>query len=123
MFEARLRELVLQKSADEIAEINRYRLAIGALCYNESDAGLEATESRQQVDFTERVSGIFLERLMELPTDLERYMETSKMFKLDEHTAHNNFFAEISSLEIAGPFPMKLPEIMLLAQIVAGNRN
>lgn len=122
MFEARLREAVLSKGPDEIAEINRYRLALGALGYLESDAGNEEYQNRQHVDFSQRISMLFLERLKEIPYEIKKLINVAKMFNLDEHTAESNFMDEISQIEFAAAFPMQLPEISLLAQIVNGTR-
>lgn len=123
MFEVRLREAVLSKTADQIAEINRFRLALGALGYVESDAGTEPFEYRQQVDFSKRISLLFLDKLRELPNEIKKWIVVAQKFNLDKETAEANFIDEISPIELAAAFPMQLPEISLLAQIVSGNRQ
>ena len=120
MFESRIRETILRKSPDQIAEINRYRLALGALGYMENLAGLEQFNSRQQIDFSKRVSAIFVQKLQDMSTEILQWTGVAKKFNLDKHTAEMNFMEEISAFELAAAFPMQLPEISLLAKIVHG---
>jgi hypothetical protein len=122
-FEVRLREEVLSRSSDEIAEINRYRLAFGCISYLASDAGMEPESMRQSVDFGDRVSSTFIDRLGDLRCQMKGWEETAGWFGMEKDEAQKHFLAETTSIELAAAFPMQLPEISMLAKIVASTNK
>lgn len=117
-FEVRIREAILRKSEDEIAEINRYRLALGSICYYEETTGLEQQSDRECVDFSNRITSVFVERFAELPSQLDAYRKIANSLGVDDHNAEKCFMEEVSALEFAGAFPMEITEISMLAGYV-----
>ncbi len=115
--EKHLREEVLSWPEEKICELNRLRLVVGALYYNESDAGQEPVAHRQQVDMAPRVRGAFRDKFKNMNEVLENYTsKVGRMFKIDEGRATRHFTSEITPLEIALAYPMGYAELSKYAE-------
>ena len=117
-----LRLSVLSRSEDDIAKINRMRLAVGIMIFDYDDAGLEPTADRQSTSFSARLGETFNNYLMNIKEEIERYAVIARQFGMDEHSAQKQYLDSISPLEIAAAFPMSLGEVSTIARLVADEK-
>lgn len=116
--EALARLAVIGRDESEICRINRYRLAMGALFYQESITGSEVRSHRQAIDFSDRAEQSAFAELVDLPLQMKKYVSAAVAMGADRHVAEQQFLSMISDIELATAFPMSFQELSLIASCI-----
>lgn len=117
-----LRLTVLSRSEDDIAKINRMRLAVGIMVYDTDDAGLEPAAARQSISFSKRLRSVFHAYLSNIDIELNKHALLAEKFGMDRHGSDRKVMDDLSPLEIAAAFPMSLGEVSTIARLVAAKK-
>lgn len=111
-----MREAILTRSVEEIARINRLRLAIGVLLFYEGKADFIQDGTSQSGYLGDRLAAAFRKEVARMPESFQQYKRMTLALGGDEHEARNRFFSSISHEKLACAFPMTIDEIMLVAK-------